>query len=78
MRRPQAYDPMSTAEELALRDALHRSKHQVRRTRPQLHEGPVFRPTLEEFRDPLAFIRRCARPDGAERGSVGVCLVPPI
>lgn len=62
VRRPKAYDPMSSAEELALRDALHRSKHQVRRTRPQLREAPVFRPSLEEFRDPLAFIRRCAAP----------------
>lgn len=78
VRAPQKYDPLLPSEEISMRHAIANSKLVTKRpTKVQLTEAPVYRPSLEEFQDPLAFIQRCVRGPGL-RGSCTTMLLPSV
>ena len=72
-RAPGQFD--SGGDEKALRQALHASLVEQRRSDVDtLPEAPAFRPTEEEWRDPLAYIASIA----AAAESAGIArIVPP-
>ena len=72
-RRSQRLD-MSTVERKGQRQGLHPPKDPTSYSIHGLIEAPTFRPTEEEFRDPLEYIRLLA-PDGRKYGIIKV--IPP-
>lgn len=56
------------------RDQPNASREPVKRVRPHgLQEAPTFRPTEEEFKDPMEYMRKIA-PEGSK---YGICRVIP-
>jgi histone demethylase JARID1 len=69
---PPVFD--SGGDDRALSQAIHKSRLETRRSDARCPPAPVFRPTEEEFADPLAYIatlRAAAEPSGMAK------IVPP-
>jgi hypothetical protein len=65
---------MSAQEQEMFQIALANSKRVIQREEWEVPQAPVFRPTLEEFRDPIAYIGSIR--DRAQ--NFGICkIIPP-
>jgi histone demethylase JARID1 len=57
-----------------LQHALWLSQHVTKRQEPDIPSAPVFHPTLEEFADPFAYVKKIM----SEASAAGICkIVPP-
>ena len=52
------FDPLDNKEERLLQQALANSRKDIRVEQIPVPDGPVYHPTVEEFKDPLKYIQK--------------------
>lgn len=52
------FDTLDNEEQKLIQQALKNSQKETKRIEVQVPEGPAFYPTVDEFKDPLAYINK--------------------